>query len=250
MPARNRPEYSAETSPQRQAPMPLHADTAPARLAVIRDRIATVTGTGEAALDFLLAASKTRSADAIRALAAAGLRRFGENYVQEGVAKRRALSDLDLEWHLIGPLQSNKCRLAAQQFDWVQSVDRPKLVPLLAQGRAGLGTPLKVLLQVNIDDEGSKSGCTPDAVAGLADLVAREPGLALRGLMAIPAPWPDTDRRRAAFARMREAFERLQRDHPGADTLSMGMSEDYALAIAEGSTLVRIGTALFGPRGR
>lgn len=196
----------------------------------------------------LLAVSKTQPAEAVRALAALGQRAFGENYVQEALAKQRALADLALEWHLIGPLQSNKCREAARHFDWVQSVDRPKLPPLLDRERPAGRPPLNVLLQVNIDGEASKSGCAPEAVMVLADQVAALPRLRLRGLMAIPAPHPDPERRRAAFARMRRLFEALRAAHPGCDTLSMGMSEDYPLALAEGATLVRVGSALFGPR--
>ncbi|WP_037412740.1 YggS family pyridoxal phosphate-dependent enzyme [Silanimonas lenta] len=196
----------------------------------------------------LLAVSKTQPAGAVRALAALGQRAFGENYVQEALAKQRALADLALEWHLIGPLQSNKCREAARHFDWVQSVDRPKLPPLLDRERPAGRPPLNVLLQVNIDGEASKSGCAPEAVMALADQVAALPRLRLRGLMAIPAPHPEPERRRAAFARMRRLFETLRAAHPGCDTLSMGMSEDYPLALAEGATLVRVGSALFGPR--
>jgi hypothetical protein len=196
----------------------------------------------------LLAVSKTQPAPALRALAALGQRAFGENYVQEALAKQRALAGLALEWHLIGPLQSNKCREAARHFDWVQSVDRAKLLPLLDRERPADRAPLNVLLQVNIDGEASKSGCAPEAVMALADQVAALPRLRLRGLMAIPAPHPDPDRRRAAFARMRGLFERLREAHPGCDTLSMGMSEDFTLALAEGATMIRVGSALFGPR--
>lgn len=181
-------------------------------------------------------------------MAAVGQRCFAENYVQEAVAKRRDLSDLDLEWHLIGPLQSNKCRLAAEHFDWVQSVDRLKLIPLLARARPTTLAPLNVLLQVNIDDEDSKSGCTPEALPELAAAVARESRLRLRGLMAIPAPHPDPEHRRQAFRRMHDLFDSLRVDYATVDTLSMGMSEDFELALQEGATRVRIGTALFGSR--
>lgn len=199
----------------------------------------------------LLAVSKFQNARAVALLAACGQIAFGENYVQEGIAKRRELEAAGvagLEWHLIGPLQSNKAELAARHFDWVQSVDRAKLVPLLARARPSDGVPLNLLIQVNIDDEASKSGCTPNEVSALADLVASHPSLALRGLMAIPAPHPDPSRRRAAFARMRELLDALHEAHPSADTLSMGMSDDFELAIAEGATMVRVGTALFGSR--
>jgi pyridoxal phosphate enzyme (YggS family) len=202
----------------------------------------------------LLAVSKTRTAAEVYALATHQQRAFGENYVQEALEKQRALAelapDLQLEWHLIGHLQSNKCRDAALAFDWIQTVDRAKLIPALASHRPASMPSLNVLIQVNIDDEASKSGCAPDAIDALADAVAAEPLLALRGLMAIPAPDPDMARRRSAFRRMRELFDALRVRHPQVDTLSMGMSEDFELAIAEGATMVRVGTALFGARGK
>ncbi len=196
----------------------------------------------------LLAVSKTKPAAAVRALAGLGQRRFGENYVQEALAKQRELSDLPLEWHLIGPLQSNKCREVAEHFDWLHSLDRSKLIELLARWRPSARGPLNVLIQVNVDDEEAKSGCHPDEIEDLAAAVAAQPALQLRGLMAIPAPHADLNLRRAAFARMRALYDALRREHPAADTLSMGMSEDFELAIAEGATLVRIGSALFGAR--
>lgn len=198
----------------------------------------------------LLAVSKTRTADEVRALASAGQRAFGENYVREGADKAAGLAALGLEWHLIGHLQSNKCREAAEAFDWVQSLDRPKLVAALDQARPAGRPPLNVLVQVNVDGEASKSGCAPDDVAALAARVAAAPKLRLRGLMAIPEPHPDPERRRAGFRRLRVLFDQLAAEHPGVDTLSMGMSDDFGLAIAEGATMVRIGTALFGPRAR
>ena len=149
---------------------------------------------------------------------------------------------------LVGHLQSNKAALAANRFDWVQTVDRPKLVRALGAARDPARGPLQVLLQVNIDDESGKHGCSPEHLPALAALVAAEPLLALRGLMAIPAPWPDMDRRRAAFRRMRALFDRLRADHSAVDTLSMGMSADATIAVAEGATMVRVGTALFGER--
>ena len=196
----------------------------------------------------LLAVSKTRTAAEVRALAAAGQHAFGENYVREGADKARELAALGLEWHLIGHLQSNKCREAAEVFDWVQSLDRAKLVRALDQARPSGRPPLNVLVQVNVDGEASKSGCTPGDVDGLAALVAAAPNLRLRGLMAIPEPHPDPEQRRESFRRLHAIFERLAAAHPGVDTLSMGMSDDFGLAIAEGATMVRIGTALFGPR--
>ena len=198
----------------------------------------------------LLAVSKSQPAEAVAALAAQGQTAFGENYVQEALAKLQELQPLGLEWHLIGHLQSNKAEPVATHFDWVQSVDRPKLVAALARYRPAERGPLNVLIQVNIDDESSKHGCAPDDVDALAATIAAEPNLRLRGLMAIPAPWPDAERRRDAFVRMRTLFEALAAGHPQVDTLSMGMSSDYAEAIAEGATLVRIGTALFGARPR
>lgn len=196
----------------------------------------------------LLAVSKTQPADAVAGLAALGQRAFGENYVQEGIGKILALSDPKLEWHLIGHLQSNKCREAAEYFDWVQTIDRPKLIEALDRHRPPARGPLDVLVQVNIDDEASKSGCAPADVLPLAERIALAPRLRLRGLMSIGAPHPDFERRRATFRRMRELFDGLRERFPQADTLSMGMSEDFALAIEEGATMVRVGSALFGPR--
>lgn len=196
----------------------------------------------------LLAVSKGQPAAAIRRLAGLGQHAFGENYVQEALAKQDELVVPGLEWHLIGPLQSNKCREAAQRFDWLQSLDRLKLVEPLARHRPAGRAALNVLVQVNIDDEQAKSGCTPGAVAALADAIVAQPFLRLRGLMAIPAPSPDASLRRTAFRRMRTLFERLREAHPSVDTLSMGMSDDFELAIAEGATMVRVGTALFGAR--
>ena len=198
----------------------------------------------------LLAVSKRQPATAIAELAVAGQQAFGENYVQEAQAKQAELgaAATGLEWHLIGHLQSNKAALAASLFDWVQTVDRVKLAPLLARARAPERAPLDVLVQVNIDDEASKHGCRPAEIEAIAAAVAAEPRLRLRGLMAIPAPLPDLQRRRSAFARMKALFDALAARHPGIDTLSMGMSDDLDLAIAEGATMVRVGTALFGAR--
>ncbi len=220
-------------------------DALEARYRLLMDRLAAAPPTGAARL---VAVSKTQPADAVRALAAFGQRAFGENYVQEALAKQAELADLGLEWHLIGPLQSNKCREAARHFDWVQSVDRAKLLPLLDRERPAEVPPLNVLLQVNIDGEASKSGCRPDEVMALADQTAALPRLRLRGLMAIPEPHPDEAHRRTAFARMRALFDALKARHPDVDTLSMGMSDDWPLAVAEGATLVRVGSALFGAR--
>jgi pyridoxal phosphate enzyme (YggS family) len=196
----------------------------------------------------LLAVSKTHPSQAIRAAAAAGQRLFGENYLQEALAKMAELADLDLEWHFIGPLQSNKTRPVAEHFAWVHSVDRLKLAERLsAQRPAGL-PPLNVCLQVNISAEASKSGCSLDELPTLARAVAALPGLRLRGLMAIPAPAEGLEQARAPFRRLREALEALNAEGLALDTLSMGMSDDLEAAIAEGATLVRVGSAIFGAR--
>lgn len=196
----------------------------------------------------LLAVSKFQSVEAIAGLAAAGQHAFGENYVQEAQGKARELAAANLEWHLIGHLQSNKAEIAATVFDWVQTVDRAKLVSALARHRPADRAPLNVLVQVNVDDETSKSGCRPDEVETLAAAITAEPRLALRGLMAIPTPHADAEQRRPAFRRMRGLFDALASRHASVDTLSMGMSDDFAIAIEEGATMVRIGTALFGAR--
>ena len=192
--------------------------------------------------------SKTQSASAIRALAEVGQRSFGENYVQEAIGKQVELADLDLQWHLIGHLQSNKAAPAAAHFDWVHGVDRAKLVRALGAARGAERDPLKVLIQVDIDAEASKSGCRPDEVPLLAELIQQTPNLQLRGLMAIPRPDADIAQLTQSFRAMRRLQEDLSSRYDGIDTLSMGMSGDFELAIAEGANLVRIGTALFGPR--
>lgn len=196
----------------------------------------------------LLAVSKTRSADEVRELSLCGQRAFGENYLQEALDKIEALSDLALEWHFIGPIQSNKTRPIAEHFDWVHSVDRLKVATRLSEQRPAQLPPLNICLQVNISGEASKSGCTPDELPALADAVARLPNLRLRGLMAIPKPEDDPERQRAVFAQVRQLLEQLRHRQPALDTLSMGMSADIEAAVLEGSTMVRVGTALFGPR--
>ena len=198
----------------------------------------------------LLAVSKTQPAEAVAALAAAGQRAFGENYVQEAVAKAASLGETagKLEWHLIGHLQSNKAREAAALFDWVQTVDRPRLVDALARHRDPARGPLDVLVQVNIDDEASKHGCRPDQMDALAQAIVSHPTLRLRGLMVIPTAHDDPELARPSFRRARALFERLRGQYPTVDTLSMGMSGDAEVAVAEGATMVRIGTALFGAR--
>lgn len=214
----------------------------------VLQRIENAIPAGSGSRPRLLAVSKTRPADDVAAIAAQGQRAFGENYVQEAAGKIATLAGERLEWHLIGHLQSNKARQAAELFDWVQTVDRNKLVQALATHRGTDRAPLNVLVQVNIDDEASKHGCQPGDVAALADAIAAYPTLALRGLMAIPAPHPDETRRRDAFQRMKALFDALAMRHAQVDTLSMGMSDDLELAIAEGATMVRVGTALFGIR--
>ena len=196
----------------------------------------------------LVAVSKRQTAAAVAELARAGQRAFGENYVQEAQDKIGELAGMGLEWHLIGHLQSNKADVAARLFDWVQTVDRHKLIGALSRYRPADRAPLNVLIQVNIDDEASKHGCRPEEIDALADAIAAEPTLRLRGLMAIPAPHPEAARRVAAFARMQALQDALAARHAQVDTLSMGMSDDFALAIAHGATMVRIGTALFGAR--
>jgi hypothetical protein len=202
----------------------------------------------------LLAVSKTFGVDAVREAFAAGLRCFGENYVQEGVDKILALDDLrsDIAWHLVGPLQSNKTRVVAERFDWVHGIDRLKVAERLAEQRPAHLPPLQICLQVNISGEPSKSGFSPQEVSAVAHAVAGLSGVRLRGLMAIPQPVDaaDTAAQRRPFAALRELLQRLQREGLALDTLSMGMSADLEAAVAEGATIVRVGTAVFGGRVR
>jgi pyridoxal phosphate enzyme (YggS family) len=197
----------------------------------------------------LLAVSKTKPANAVRQAFAAGLRDFGENYLQEALEKQRDLADLDLIWHFIGPIQSNKTKAIAEHFNWVHSVDRLKIAQRLSEQRPAHLPTLNICLQVNVSDEASKAGCAaielPDLVAAIAQL----PGLKLRGLMAIPEPTDDPQQQNAAFARLRELLEQLNAQlNLSLDTLSMGMSDDLEAAVNQGSTWVRIGSALFGAR--
>jgi pyridoxal phosphate enzyme (YggS family) len=198
----------------------------------------------------LLVVSKTFGAESVREAVAAGERRFGENYVAEGVEKIAALADLrgGIEWHLIGPLQSNKTRVAAEQFDWVHSVDRLKIAQRLADQRPAHLAPLQICLQVNISGEASKSGLPIDDVLAVALEVDALPRIRLRGLMAIPEPAADVESQRTPHRRLRELLGTLQAEGLAVDTLSMGMSADLEAAIAEGATMVRIGTAIFGKR--
>ena len=198
----------------------------------------------------LLAVSKTRTEHDIRSAHKRGLREFGESYLQEALDKIEALQDLDLVWHFIGPIQSNKTRPIASSFHWVHSVDRAKIARRLSEQRPPGLPPLQVCLQVNISAEQSKSGVAPEQLPQLAQEVAQLPRLQLRGLMAIPAATQDSLQQRKAFAQLRREFEQLQLQLPGLDTLSMGMSGDMESAIAEGATILRIGSAMFGPRNR
>ena len=217
----------------------------------VRERLAIAAraaGRDPAAIT-LLAVSKTQAAASIRAAHGEGLGDFGENYLQEALDKMALLQDLtEIRWHFIGPIQSNKTRAIAEHFAWVHGIDRLKIAERLSQQRPTALPPLNVCIQVNIDGEASKSGVAPAALPALADAVAALPGLRLRGLMLIPAPRVDTAAQRAPFLRLAQQLATLSTRLPGLDTLSMGMSDDLEAAIAEGSTLVRIGTAIFGPR--
>jgi pyridoxal phosphate enzyme (YggS family) len=226
-------------------------------LQAVRKRIAAAAraaGRDPAAIT-LLAASKTHPAARIVEAVEAGQRAFGENYVQEAVHKMDAIAGgsaqaIALEWHLIGPLQSNKTRVVAERFDWVQTIDRQKIAERLSAQRPQTHAPLNVLVQVNVSGEASKSGVEPQAALDLAQAVARLPRLRLRGLMAIPEPTDDAALQRTRFRMLRELLEAVRAHGLAVDTLSMGMSDDMEAAIAEGATMVRIGTAIFGARER
>ena len=197
----------------------------------------------------LLAVSKTKPAQDLREAYAAGLRDFGENYLQEALGKQLELADLPLIWHFIGPIQSNKTRAIAEHFDWVHSVDRLKIAQRLSEQRPADLPPLNICIQVNVSGEASKSGCTPADLPALASAINALPRLKLRGLMAIPEPTEDRAAQDAAFAAVRDLIKGLQASlNLPLDTLSMGMSHDLESAIAQGATWVRIGTALFGAR--
>lgn len=196
----------------------------------------------------LIAVSKTRPANELRNAAAAGIKDFGENYLQEALEKQQALDDLRLIWHFIGPIQSNKTADIAAHFDWVHSVDRLKIARRLNDQRPAELPHLNICIQVNISNETTKSGISLSELPELAAQLTQLPRLKLRGLMAIPAPTQDEAQLRADFARLRIALEQLNQQGFTLDTLSMGMSDDLECAIAEGSTMVRIGTAIFGPR--
>ncbi len=198
----------------------------------------------------LVAVSKTFAPPALRAAWAAGQRAFGENYVQEALDKMHSLDDLAIEWHFIGPIQSNKTRLIAERFDWVHSVERLKVARRLSEARPAALPPLQVCLQVNLEGEDSKSGAPPRDVEALARAVTELPGLALRGLMSIPRATPDPVQQRTQFRALRVLRDRLGAAGIALDTLSMGMSEDLEAAITEGATMVRVGRAIFGERAQ
>ncbi len=220
-------------------------------LAAVTERIANAAEVAERDTDSvaLLAVSKRHSADSIRAVAAAGQRAFGENYVDEGVAKVLELRELGLEWHFIGPIQSNKTKQIAAHFDWVHTVDRAKIVRRLSEQRAEARAPLNTCIQVNIDDETQKAGANIADVAAIAEMIENAPGLRLRGLMCLPKIREGYEQQREPFARLASLFTDLKQRHPNIDTLSMGMSGDLEAAIMEGATMVRVGTAIFGQRG-
>lgn len=224
-------------------------DPSTKRISQIRERMRTACRTSGRDEDAcrLLAVTKTRSPDEIRELARNGVFDVGENYVQEALPKILALTDLPLSWHLIGPLQSNKTREVAEHFDWVHSVDRERIARRLNDQRPAHLPPLNVCLQVNIDSEDSKAGVAPADLPALAQAISAMPRLRLRGLMTIPRPGQPAGPGNA-YARLAKTLQELAGTIPGLDTLSMGMSDDFELAIAEGATWVRIGTALFGPR--
>lgn len=224
--------------------------TIASNLQAVRDAMAAAATEAGRAPDgiSLLAVSKTFAPEAIREAYQAGQTRFAESYVQEALHKIAALHDLPLEWHYIGPIQSNKTRAIAEHFAWVHSVDRLKIAERLSGQRPAHLPPLQVCLQVNISGEASKSGVSPGETAQLAMAIAQLPHLSLRGLMAVPEPGDDVAAQRAAFARLRGLFEQLNRQGLQLDTLSMGMSHDFAAAIAEGATMVRVGSAIFGNR--
>ena len=221
-----------------------------ANLQAIRDRIARAAHAAQRRPEdiLLLAVSKTFPAGHIAEAFAAGQRAFGENHAQEAVEKITVLSTLPLEWHFIGPIQSNKTRLIAQHFAWVHGVERAKIAERLNAARPDGMAQLNVCIQVNVSGEATKSGVAPGEEAALADAIARLPRLKLRGLMAIPEPAADAKLQRRRFALLRELMDGLHARGHALDTLSMGMTDDFEAAILEGATIVRIGTAIFGPR--
>ncbi len=226
--------------------------TIASNLQVVRARIASAAKAAgrEPGAIALLAVSKTFAQSAVRAAYAAGQREFGENYVQEAIEKIAGLSDLQLVWHFIGPIQSNKTRAIAEHFDWVHSVAREKIAVRLAEARPAGRNPLDICLQVNLSGEASKSGVNPEEVGALAEAVRALPRLRLRGLMAIPEPTSDIALQHRRCVDLRLLLLQLNAAGYGLDTLSMGMSQDLEAAVTEGATIVRIGTAVFGERKR
>lgn len=219
-------------------------------LAAVRARLAAAAeraGRDPASVQ-LVAVSKTQPPRAIEAAIEAGQADFGENYLQEAMPKLAALAGRSVRWHFIGQLQSNKTRTVAEQFTWIHTVDRESIARRLSEQRPAASAPLEVCLQVNVSGEGSKGGAAPERLPSLADAVAALPRLKLRGLMTIPAPAKDMETQRAPFRALRLLLESLNARGHRLDTLSMGMTDDLEAAVAEGATLVRIGTAVFGPR--
>jgi pyridoxal phosphate enzyme (YggS family) len=226
-------------------------------LQAVKARIegAAISARRDPAAVTLLAVSKTHPVASIDEARAAGQTAFGENYVQEALEKMDAMEPREqgvqrLEWHLIGPLQSNKTRLAAERFDWVHTLASEKIAKRLSEQRPGAMAPLNVLIQVNVSGEASKAGVSPKEVFALSEKAGSLKGLRLRGLMAIPEPTADTSLQRSRFSQVRILFEQMKSKGVPMDTLSMGMSDDMESAIAEGATLVRIGTAIFGQRSK
>lgn len=228
----------------------LHPSTIPAQLRQVQERIqqACVTAARDPLSVRLLAVSKTFPASQVAEAFAAGQSAFGENYIQEAVEKITALAHLPLEWHCIGPIQSNKTRLVAEHFDWVHSVDRLKIAQRLSEQRPDNLAPLNICLQINIDGGPTKSGVTPEEALALAQAVSELPRLRLRGIMTIPEPSGDFASASKAHREARALFDSLCQSGLALDTLSMGMSADLEAAIAEGSTMVRVGSAIFGGR--
>lgn len=218
----------------------------------LQDILATIQSAAAASPDHqqvqLLAVSKAQPATAIRDAYSAGQTIFGENYSQEAVEKQKELTDLAIEWHFIGPIQSNKTQIIGQNFSWVHSVDRIKIAQRLNEARSSTPLPLQVCIQVNVSNEDSKSGVLPEQLEALASAINTLPHLKLRGLMAIPAPTTDPAQQAAQFKQVRECYDALIAKGFALDTLSIGMSNDYPAAIAQGATIVRIGSALFGAR--
>ena len=219
----------------------------------LQDILATIEATKTASKSLqevnLLAVSKAHPASIIREVFTAGQHRFAENYLQEALEKQSELADLDIEWHFIGPIQSNKTQLIAQHFTWVHSVDRLKIAQRLSDARPAGLPPLQICIQVNTSQEQSKGGVSPNELAELATAIDKLPYLTLRGLMAIPAPTEDVMLQKMQFKQVRECYDALIAQGFALDTISIGMSGDYPAAIEQGATFVRIGTALFGARG-